>query len=132
VTTQRITAEGRTLSSPRLAVYVVIGWTLFMWTTRTRLIFTEADLSVGDIVWRIAPVFLFVALALVLLYSVRTGRPALAPTVTAIAAWTTIYWLVRVTLISFHDHPIGFKIVHVVLAAISIGTAAWAWRQTAR
>ena len=111
---------------------MVIGWTLFMWTTRTRLIFTESDLTVGDIVSRIVPVFVFVALALVLLYSVRTGRPTLAPTVTVIAAWTTIYWLVRVTLISFHDHPIGFKIVHVVLAAISIGTAAWAWRQTSR
>ncbi len=132
MTTQRTTSEGRTVASPRLAVHIVIAWTLFMWTTRTRLIFTEDNLSAADIVLRIAPVFLFVALALVLLYSVRTGRPGLAPTVTAIAAWTTIYWLVRVTLISFHDHPIGFKIVHVVLAVISIGTAAWAWRQTTR
>jgi len=103
-----------------------------MWTTRTRLIFTEADLSFADIVLRIAPVFLFVALALLLLYSVRTGRPALAPTVTVIAAWTTVYWLVRVTLILIHDRSIGFKLVHAVLAVISIGTAAWAWRQTSR
>lgn len=132
MTTQHSASEAHTVASPRLAVHIVIAWTLFMWATRTRLIFTERDLSAGDIVLRIAPVFLFVALALVLLYSVRTGRPALAPTVTAIAAWTTLYWLVRVTLISFHDHSIGFKIVHVVLAVISIGTAAWAWRQTAR
>jgi len=132
VTTQQTASEGRTGASPRFAVHVVIAWTLFMWTTRTRLIFTEDNLSAVDIVLRIAPVFLFVALALLLLYSVRTGRPALAPTVTVIAAWTTVYWLVRVTLISFHDHPIGFKIVHVVLAGISIGTAAWAWRHTTR
>jgi len=122
----------RAAASPKVAVYVVIGWTLFMWVTRTRLIFTEKDLSAADIVLRIAPVFLFVALALVLLASVRTGRPDLARSVAVIAAWTTLYWLVRVTLISLHDHPIGFKIVHVVLAAISIGTAAWAWRRTSR
>ncbi len=103
-----------------------------MWGTRTRLIFTEHDLSLGDIVLRIAPVFLFVALAVVLLVSLRTGRPDLARSVAVIAAWTTVYWLVRVILISFHEHAIGFKIVHFVLAVISIGTVTWAWRRTSR
>jgi len=118
--------------SPRPAVYTVIGWTLFMWATRTRLIFTEADLSFADVVVRILPVFLFVALALVLLVSVRIGRPHLRRSVAVIAAWTTGYWLVRVTLISIHDHSAGFKIVHAVLAVVSIGTVGWAWRRTSR
>ncbi len=120
------------LASARAAVYTVIAWTLFMWATRTRLIFTEDDLSVGDVVLRIFPVFIFVALALVLIVSVRTGRPDLLPTMAAFAAWTTGYWLIRVVLISFRDHSVGFKIVHAVLATVSIGTAAWAWRRTSR
>jgi len=118
--------------SPRVAVYVVVGWTLFMWATRTRLIFTEADLSFGDIVVRIVPVFLFVALAVILLISVRTGRPDLRRSVAVIAAWTTAYWVVRVALISIHDHPVGFKVVHAVLAVVSIATVGWAWRRTRR
>lgn len=120
------------LTSARPAVYTVIVWTLFMWVTRTRLIFTEDDLSVGDVVLRILPVFLFVALALVLVVSVRTGRPDLPQTVAAFALWTTSYWLIRVVLISFRDHSVGFKVVHAVLATVSIGTAAWAWRRTSR
>ncbi len=103
-----------------------------MWVTRTRLIFTEHDLSVGDVILRILPVFVFVGLAVVLVISLRIGRPDLSRSVAVIAAWTTLYWLVRVILISFHDHPVGFKIVHAVLAAISIGTATWAWRRTSR
>lgn len=118
--------------SPRPAVYTVIGWTLFMWATRSQLIFTEADLSFWEVVVRIVPVFLFVALALVLLISVRTGRPNLRRSVVVIGAWTTAYWLVRVTLISIHDHSAGFKIVHAVLAVVSIGTVGWAWRRTSR
>lgn len=101
-----------------------------MWTTRLPLIFTENDLSFGDIVWRVAPVFVFVAMALVLVSSVRTGRPDLARSVVAVAAWTTAYWLIRVTAIMFRDHDAGFKVVHAVLAVISIGTAVWAWRRT--
>jgi len=120
------------VKSARISVWVVVGWTLFMWVTRTRLIFTEDDLSVGDVVLRILPVFVFVGLAMVLVVSLRTGRPDLSLSVTVIAAWTTVYWLIRVTLISFHDHSVGFKIVHAVLAAISIGTATWAWRRTSR
>ncbi len=100
-----------------------------MWVTRTRLIFTEDDLSAGDIVVRILPVFVFVALAGLLVVSLGTGRPDLTRSIAAIAGWTTVYWLIRVTLISFHDHSIGFKIVHAVLAVISIGTVTWSWRK---
>jgi hypothetical protein len=43
--------------------------------------------------------------------------------VVAFAAWTVGVWVVRSIGIWVHDHPVGFKVVHTVLAAISIGLA---------
>jgi len=35
-------------------------------------------------------------------------------------------------LVLVHDHPAGFKIVHTVLAAVSVGLAVWALRSARR
>lgn len=122
--------SARPSGSADTAVWVVVGWTLFMWATRTRLIFTEKDLSLGDVIVRVLPVFLFVALALTLVAGLRTGRPDLPRLVAVTAVWTSGYWLVRITLIVIHDHSVGFKAIHVVLAIISTVAVVWAWWQT--
>lgn len=52
--------------------------------------------------------------------------------VTALAAWTVVVWAVRTPVILVHQHPVGFKIVHTVLAAVSIALAISAQRHVQR
>lgn len=97
-------------------LYALPAWTLFVWATRIRLIVGD-DWSVSDL---ILPV-VFTALAVFALVDRRRGLPAL------IAA-TVAVWAVRLPLVLVHDHPAGFKVVHAVLAAVSLYLAHRAWR----
>lgn len=45
----------------------------------------------------------------------------------AFALWTLFVWAVRITNILGEDHSIGFKAVHVLLAAVSVAFALAAW-----
>ena len=52
---------------------------------------------------------------------------ALSLAVQVLAGWTTVVWVVRAADIAFGGgHEAAFIAVHVVLAAVSIGLAAWA------
>jgi hypothetical protein len=52
---------------------------------------------------------------------------ALSLSVQVLAGWTTVVWVVRAADIALGgDHEAAFVAVHVVLAAVSIGLAAWA------
>lgn len=42
------------------------------------------------------------------------------------AAWTIAYWAVRMPMITIADHPGAFKVVHAVLAVVSVGLGVWA------
>jgi len=50
----------------------------------------------------------------------------------ALCAWTLYVWITRVVIIAGQDQTLGFKIVHDVLAAISIafglGAGFLGWR----
>lgn len=48
--------------------------------------------------------------------------------VRAFAGWTVAVWIVRAVDIVMDWRSIGFVVVHVALAAVSIALAAWAWR----
>lgn len=45
----------------------------------------------------------------------------------AFALWTVFVWTVRITNILGEDHSIGFKVVHVLLALVSVVFAMAAW-----
>jgi hypothetical protein len=45
----------------------------------------------------------------------------------AFALWTVLIWAVRITNILGEDHSIGFKVVHALLAVVSIAFAMAAW-----
>jgi hypothetical protein len=47
-------------------------------------------------------------------------RRRMAP---VLAVATIAVWGVRLPFVLAHDHPAGFKVVHTVLAAISVGLA---------
>jgi hypothetical protein len=63
----------------------------------------------------------------------NVGTPPFTRTVRAFAGATIAFWLVRAPMIVATSHPevddeAAFKVVHVVLAVISIAAALAAWR----
>jgi NADH:ubiquinone oxidoreductase subunit K len=87
-------------------------WTLVVWATRIRNV-AEAGGGAADL---LVPVGLTV-LAVAALVDRRRGAPVLA-------AATIAVWAVRLPFVLAHDHPAGFKVVHAVLAVVSMGLAA--------
>lgn len=124
------------MSADRVAVPVLVGWTLFVWVSRVRNVLTNDDLSTGAQTGRLAVVVVFVALAGVTLWAWtrRSDQPEPArTTLRVLCLWTVLFWIVRGGGIIIDDHTLGFTVVHTVLMVISIGLAGWAWlRQPAR
>jgi hypothetical protein len=116
----------------RAAVALVL-WTFLVWTTRISNVWRDADLDTGERWGRTLLALSFTVLAVAVAATLwRRVWPALRVAVGALAGWTTVVWLVRGTGILAGDHGAGFKAVHTVLAVVSLGLAAWAWRETRR
>jgi hypothetical protein len=117
----------RTSASPRspLVPAALAGWTVFVWGTRVRNIARDGGGSLSLLV-ALALVVLGVAVAVSL---VRGGLPRWA--VPALAAATVAAWAVRAPMILTGDHGAAFKVVHTVLALVSVGLAVAALRSTA-
>lgn len=116
------------MNVPRLPLTVLVGWTILLWVSRLRNVLRDDDLSGAGVAWRVAVVVVFVGLAGAVIVAMRTGRPPLRETVSALVGWTVAFWLVRGTGILLDDHDTSFKVVHTVLMVVSIGVAAWAAR----
>src|SRR3954452_6040514 len=97
----------------RAVPWIFVGWTVFVWAGRIR--------NGGSVLLAAS----FLVLAAVVVW--RRGR-----WFTALAAWTVAVWAVRTPFILVHDHPAGFKVVHVVLATVSIALAVAAQRHVQR
>ncbi len=106
---------------------LLIGWTLFVWTSRTRNVVGNDQLSVWATTWRLGVVVVFVSLAGLALVGRLRGWLWLPRLVAVLVWWTVGYWLIRGTGIIIDDHETGFVIVHTVLMAVSIGLAGWVW-----
>lgn len=111
----------------------LVAWTLFVWTTRIANIWRDEALEVGEKVGRtgLALSFTLLALAVVVTLWRRRPRAALAA-VGGLAGWSVVVWVVRDARILVADHEVGFKVVHTVLAVVSIALAALAWREARR
>ena len=112
---------------------VLSTWTILVWTTRIRNIWTDDSLSTSGQVGRTVLALVFTAFAAgtigLWLRGRRHGRevPSWAGSlVQAFAAWTVLVWIVRGVQIALADHSAAFIAVHLVLALVSIGLAAWA------
>ena len=116
------------MTRARLPLIVLVGWTIFLWVSRLRNVVRDDDLSGAGVAWRVAVVVVFVALAGAVIVAMRTGRPPLRETVTALVGWTVAFWVVRGTGILLDDHDTSFKVVHTVLIVVWIGVAVWAGR----
>jgi hypothetical protein len=111
----------------------LVAWTLFVWTTRIANIWRDEALDGGEKVGRtgLALSFTLLALAVVVTLWRRAERAALVA-VGGLAAWSVVVWVVRDARIVAADHEVGFKVVHTVLAVVSIALAALAWLEARR
>ena len=107
-----------------------LAWTLLVWGGRIRNAVADPALDAGG---RTGPLLLSLSfvlpalvLAVVLVLQWRGGPAArTVPAVTALAGWTTAVWVLRAGDIALGgDHEVGFVVVHVVLAVVSI-TLGW-------
>jgi len=115
------------------AAAALVAWTFLVWTTRIANIWRDADLDTGERWGRtlLAVSFTVLALAAAVALWRRLGQ-ATVVAVGALAAWTIAVWVVRGIGILAADHDLGFKVVHTVLAVVSIVLAVLAWRKTRR
>jgi hypothetical protein len=110
------------------------AWTLLVWTTRIRNIWTDASLNTAGQLWRTVLAGVFTAFAVTVVVAWIPARRADAavpgwapPLVRAFALWTVGVWVVRGAQIAFGDHSAAFIAVHTLLAVLSIALAGWAW-----
>ncbi len=115
-------------SRTRALALALCGWTLFTWVTRVPLAWSDDELTTGGKVLATVPVLVFVILALVTGGLVLARRSAALPAVVGLAVWTVGYWAVRMVLIATHGHPVGFVVVHAVLAVVASALAVLAAR----
>mgnify|MGYP006946509410 CR=1 FL=1 len=130
------TGYARPSSAANSAVSLLVLWTGVVWGGRVRNV--NADPALAD--WGywspmlLSASFLVLAVAVVVALVRRWRHPhherearSLSLAVQLLAGWTTAVWIVRAGDIAFGgDHEAAFIAVHVGLAAVSIGLAAWA------
>ena len=97
----------------RWPLIALVAWTVFVWAGRIR--------NGGSALLAAS----FLALAAIAVW--RRGR-----WITALVVWTIGVWVVRTPFILVHDHSAGFKVVHTVLAAVSVGLALSVQRHVQR
>lgn len=107
------------------------GWTIFLWATRIKNALADDTMSRGGKTVAVVTSVGFVAVAVaVMVVYVRRSRRATSAA-TAFATASIVYWLVRAATILARDRSVGFKVVHTVLALITVGLAAWVLRAMA-
>lgn len=109
------------------AVVALVVWTPFVWSTRFGTIWSDDGLDTAGKLGRTALALSFTVLALAVAVTAwRRAWGAMRSTVVALAAWTTVVWVPRSVGIVVGDHSAAFKVVHLVLAVVSIGLSVWA------
>lgn len=103
------------------SIWALIGWSVVLWSSRLRNVLSNDDLDSTGRLIRVAIVVIFVGLAGWAFLGSR--RRQWAP-VWVLVVWTLVYWPVRGGGILIDDYSAGFKVVHTVLAIVSIGLAA--------
>lgn len=111
-----------------VAVGVFALWTLLVWGNRIYLIVAQDGGDGVDLARAIA--FVAVGLAVAVTVAVPLAPERAHRVVTVAAGASIALWATRIVTIPLNDHPVGFVVVHLVLAAISIALAVWAVRSS--
>ena len=125
------------------APFVLVAWTLVLWTGRLQLAWTVTDDSTTAKMIATVPVVIFVILALVAAIALLRRNECSdedAPVdrsvirawraVWVLVVWTIGYWFVRLPIILADAHDLPFKAVHAVLAVLSWIAAGWVGSRT--
>ena len=111
------------------ATVALVVWTFFVWTTRIGNIWRDADLDTSGKLGRTVLALSFTLLAAAVVVALWRRARWTGSAILTLAGWTIGVWLVRDASILFADHDVAFKVVHTVLAVVSIALAALAWRE---
>jgi hypothetical protein len=120
-------------TSDRFVVAGFVAFTMFVWVQRL-VNLARGDESSVTVSVALSVVLLALAVASALgLLVVATRRwvtppPAVAMVWRVAAAVTVVVWVVRAVQITLDWRSVGFVVVHVVLAAVSIALAVGTWR----
>ena len=108
-------------------LWLLVAWTAIVWVGRIRNIVGDDTLADGDRAWGTVVAILFLVLAAVtatLPLGLWHRRPLGSTRLVAIfCLWTIAFWSVRGAGLLLGDHEAGFKVVHTVLAGVSIALA---------
>jgi hypothetical protein len=137
------------LQGPARRAALLVGsfglWTLLVWFGRIRNIVADDELSGAGQAWRLLLAALFVggAVDVLVRFWQSRGRIRVRPTrdgggrvevprlllrsVSLLAVFTTVVWVIRGLTILFDDYDAGFKLVHTLLAVASIALGVLAW-----
>jgi hypothetical protein len=91
------------------------GWTVFVWLTRVRNL-----LKGNESAWWLIPAVFFLAGGVLCLLAWRRGSEAHVAPIRAFAALGSLYWLIRAVAMVAGDRTVGFKVVHVLLALMTV------------
>ncbi|MBT4677368.1 MAG: hypothetical protein HOB67_05915 [Acidimicrobiaceae bacterium] len=108
-------------------LWLLVAWTAIVWVGRIRNLIGDDTLVNWDRAWGIVVALLFLVLAAVtatLPLGLWHRRPLGSTRLVAIfCLWTIAFWGIRGVGLLLADHEAGFKVVHTVLAGVSIGLA---------
>ncbi len=113
-------------------LWLTVAWTAVVWVGRIRNVVGDDELTAGARTWRLIVAIAFLVLA-ALVATLPLGlwdrRPLGSNRLVAVfCLWTIVFWTVRGGGLLFEDHDAGFKVVHTVLALVSIGLAGALYR----
>lgn len=104
----------------RSVVLALAGWTLLVWVGRLRNV-VASDFQGWDFGWRLGVALAFSVAGVLVAGSVLWRSASVRPLAAGLATVGSLWWLVRGTTILLADHDIGFKVVHTVLAVVTVG-----------
>lgn len=129
----------RVLAAPLLAAAVLAAWTLFVWSNRITNVLNDDGLEGWAMTWRLAVAVVFVVLALASAFAAAASRFGSSGSASSLPTWGTgavsalamasiLWWPPRTVSTLVADFSVAFKVVHVVLAVVSVGLGVWALR----
>lgn len=112
----------------RTAALGLAGWTVFVWGQRITNVIADDDLAGFARTWRLVVAVGFTAAAIAGGVLVLTRRPQARTVLVGLAVVGSGWWLIRGAQTLFADFSVGFKVVHTVLALVTVALSALVWR----
>lgn len=108
------------------------AWNAVIWLARIRNIAADESLGAGGRALWLVPAVVFGFGGLLAIAAWWRGGAALARPLAAVVAAVVLYWPVRTVLILLDGRSMAFRLVHLVLAVVSVGLAVAVWRRLQR